>query len=121
MSFAALAMVLGHAAMFGVVHEADEGTAAHIFQLLIWTGADRGILRHRVVTADSKASAAGTGATRWRRARSVCRRLLSHLSRGWLASIHESVLHPTTQLLLSYEALPIHSAAGKEGVAAEPF
>ena len=35
MSFAALAMVLGHAAMFGVVHEADEGTAAHIFQLLM--------------------------------------------------------------------------------------
>ncbi len=35
MSFAALALVLGHAAMFGVVHEADEGTAAHIFQLLM--------------------------------------------------------------------------------------
>jgi hypothetical protein len=28
-------MVLGHAAMFGVVHEADEGTAAHVFQLLM--------------------------------------------------------------------------------------
>ena len=35
MSFAALALVLGHAAMFGVVHEADERTAAHIFQLLM--------------------------------------------------------------------------------------
>ena len=35
MSFAALATVLGHVAMFGLVHEADEGTAAHIFQLLI--------------------------------------------------------------------------------------
>ena len=35
MSFVALAMVLGHAAMFGVVHEADEGTPAHIFQLLM--------------------------------------------------------------------------------------
>jgi hypothetical protein len=35
MSFAALAMVLGHAALFGVVHEADEGTAAHVFQLLM--------------------------------------------------------------------------------------
>jgi len=35
MSLAALAMVLGHAAIFGVVHEADEGTAAHIFQLLM--------------------------------------------------------------------------------------
>ena len=35
MSLAALALVLGHAAIFGVVHEADEGTAAHIFQLLM--------------------------------------------------------------------------------------
>ena len=35
MSLAALAMVLGHAAIFGVVHEADEGAAAHIFQLLM--------------------------------------------------------------------------------------
>ncbi|TFG53224.1 MAG: hypothetical protein E4H37_03770 [Gemmatimonadales bacterium] len=29
------ALVLGHAVLFGVVHEADEGTAAHIFQLLM--------------------------------------------------------------------------------------
>lgn len=35
MSLAALALVLGHAAMFGVIHEADEGTAAHVFQLLM--------------------------------------------------------------------------------------
>jgi hypothetical protein len=35
MSFAALALVLGHTAMYGVVHEADEGTPAHIFQLLM--------------------------------------------------------------------------------------
>ncbi|MGE0354405.1 MAG: hypothetical protein AB7I33_02930 [Gemmatimonadales bacterium] len=35
MSLAALLLVLGHAAMFGVVHEADEGTAAHIFQILM--------------------------------------------------------------------------------------
>ena len=35
MSLAALALVLGHAAVFGVVHQADEGTAAHIFQLLM--------------------------------------------------------------------------------------
>jgi hypothetical protein len=35
MSLAALVMVLGHAAIFGVVHEADEGTPAHIFQLLM--------------------------------------------------------------------------------------
>jgi hypothetical protein len=35
MSLAALALVLGHAALFGIVHEADEGTAAHVFQLLM--------------------------------------------------------------------------------------
>jgi FtsH-binding integral membrane protein len=35
MSFAALALVLGVVAVFGVVHEADEGTAAHVFQLLM--------------------------------------------------------------------------------------
>jgi hypothetical protein len=35
MSLAALALVLGTVAIFGVVHEADEGAAAHIFQLLI--------------------------------------------------------------------------------------
>ena len=34
-SLAALILVLGHAAIFGVVHEVDKGTAAHIFQLLI--------------------------------------------------------------------------------------
>lgn len=35
MSFAALAVVLGHIIMFGVAREADEGTAAHLFQLLM--------------------------------------------------------------------------------------
>ena len=35
MSFAALATVLVHVAMFGVAREADEGTAAHIWQLLM--------------------------------------------------------------------------------------
>jgi hypothetical protein len=35
MSLAALILVLGHAAMFGIVHEADEGTPAHLFQLLM--------------------------------------------------------------------------------------
>lgn len=35
MSLAALALVLGHAAIFGVIHEADEGIAAHVFQLLM--------------------------------------------------------------------------------------
>ena len=35
MSLAALATVLGHVLRFGVAREADEGTAAHIFQLLM--------------------------------------------------------------------------------------
>ena len=35
MSFAALAVVLGHIAVSGVAREADEGTAAHLWQLLM--------------------------------------------------------------------------------------
>jgi len=35
MSVAALAVVLAHIAIFGVVREADEGTAAHLWQLLM--------------------------------------------------------------------------------------
>ena len=35
MSFAALAIVLFHIAMFGAAREADEGTAAHLWQILM--------------------------------------------------------------------------------------
>jgi len=35
MSLVALALVSGHVALFGVVHEADEGTVAHIWQILM--------------------------------------------------------------------------------------
>lgn len=35
MSLAALTLVLGHAAIFGIVHEADEGAAAHLWQILM--------------------------------------------------------------------------------------
>ena len=35
MSLVALALVLGHVAMYGAAREADEGTAAHLFQLLM--------------------------------------------------------------------------------------
>jgi hypothetical protein len=35
MSFAALATVLVHVAMFGIAREADEGTAAHVWQILM--------------------------------------------------------------------------------------
>lgn len=35
MSIVALIMVLGHVAMFGSAREADEGAAAHLWQLLI--------------------------------------------------------------------------------------
>jgi hypothetical protein len=34
MSCTALAIVVSHLAIFGVAREADEGTAAHLFQLL---------------------------------------------------------------------------------------
>lgn len=35
MSLTALAMVLGHAVIFSITRESDEGTAAHIFQFLM--------------------------------------------------------------------------------------
>ena len=35
MSFAALAVVLAHVAIFGAAREADEGAAAHLWQLLM--------------------------------------------------------------------------------------
>lgn len=35
MSAAALGIVLGHIAFVGTAHQADEGAAAHLFQLLI--------------------------------------------------------------------------------------
>lgn len=35
MSVATLALALGHAAFFGTMREADEGAAAHVWQLLI--------------------------------------------------------------------------------------
>jgi hypothetical protein len=35
MSLVALAIVLGHVALFGAAREADEGTAAHLWQLLM--------------------------------------------------------------------------------------
>ncbi len=35
MSLAALSVVLGHIAIFGVTHEKDEGAAAHLWQLLM--------------------------------------------------------------------------------------
>ena len=35
MSLAALGLVMGYAALFGTARQADEGTAAHLFQLLL--------------------------------------------------------------------------------------
>jgi hypothetical protein len=35
MSLVALAIVIGYAAMYGVARQADEGTAAHLWQLLM--------------------------------------------------------------------------------------
>jgi len=47
MSLAALTLVLAHAAVFGIVHEVDEGAAAHIWQILM--GAQLPILAYFVV------------------------------------------------------------------------
>ncbi len=81
MSLAGLGLVLGHAAIYGVVHEADEGAAAHIFQILMvaqvplvayfaikWLPRAPGEVTPRARTA------IGRGARR------VCLRLLAHLS-----------------------------------------
>ena len=35
MSLAALAFVLGHFAIFGIVHDADEGASVHFFKLIM--------------------------------------------------------------------------------------
>jgi hypothetical protein len=35
MSLTALALVLLHAARYGIIHEADEGPTAHLFQILM--------------------------------------------------------------------------------------
>jgi hypothetical protein len=35
MSLVALILVLGHAIIFGIVHQADEGAAAHVWQILM--------------------------------------------------------------------------------------
>ncbi len=35
MSFIALAVLLVHFAKYGIIHETDEGTAAHLFQLFM--------------------------------------------------------------------------------------
>lgn len=35
MSLAALTLVLVHAAIYGIVHEKDEGTPAHVWQILM--------------------------------------------------------------------------------------
>ena len=35
MSLAGLFLVIGHFAVYGIVHEADEGTPAHLFQILM--------------------------------------------------------------------------------------
>ena len=83
------AMVLGHAAMFGVVHEADEGTAVHIFQLLMVAQVPFvAFFAIKWLPRTPRQGPAGTCAARWRRARSDCRRLLSHLASSTATSSH---------------------------------
>jgi hypothetical protein len=77
MSFAAVGLVLGHL-VSGVVHQADEGNAAHVFRLLMAAQIpDRGVLRDQVVAAVPEAGAAGAGAGSRRRAGGARARLLS--------------------------------------------
>ncbi len=78
MSFAALATVLGHVAMFGVAREADEGTAAHIWQILMAAQIPVVVFfAIKWLPRTPRQSTAGTGTTSWCRARRTCTRFLS--------------------------------------------
>ena len=73
MSFAALGLVPGHVVVFGAVSEADEGTAAVIWQILMAAQVPVvAFFANQVVTAESTTGAAGIGAASRRRARSTC-------------------------------------------------
>src|SRR6266508_3934504 len=73
--------------MFGVAREADEGTAVHIWQILMAADTDRGVLRNQMAPADSKAGALGVGVASRRRARSTCTRFHSQpLGHKWPAT-----------------------------------
>jgi hypothetical protein len=60
MSLTALAVVLGHVAICGVVHEPDEGATAHIWQLLMAGDAGTGALRYQVAATSSETDAVCT-------------------------------------------------------------
>jgi len=81
MSLTALGLVLGHVAIYGVVHEADEGAAAHLWQLLMG-GADthRSVLCDQVAAARSDAVAARACGAGRRSCGLLCRCLLSHVA-----------------------------------------
>jgi len=77
MSFAALATVLYHIAVFGAAHEADEGAAAHTLSAALGcAGSGRGIFRFQVAAAKTCASVAGLGLASRCRARGTCSRFL---------------------------------------------
>ena len=76
MSFAALAVVLFHVAIFGAAREADEGTAAHPTAHGL-SVADSHILWHQVATAQSKTGSDRDGTPGERRRCSDCTGLLS--------------------------------------------
>ena len=61
MSFAALSLVLGHIAFVGVAREADEGTGAHLWQLLMAGQIPVIAFFAITATASSKASAGRIG------------------------------------------------------------
>jgi hypothetical protein len=81
MSIAALALFVGHAAIFGVLQEADEGTAAHIWQILMAAQLpNSGLLYAQVVTEAARRIFSSAYAAGWYLARQSSRRALAHLA-----------------------------------------
>lgn len=78
MSFAALAIVLVHIIMSGAAREADEGTAAHLWQLLM--AAQIPIVAFFAIRwLPQRPRPEGAGAASGRGARSTCASLLTQL------------------------------------------
>ena len=88
MSLAALGLVLGHAAVYGIVHEADEGAAAHIFQILMVAQVPIvAIFVIKWLPRRPREIAAGTRNPGWRMDCRLRRCLLAHLGSSWLGDV----------------------------------
>ena len=83
MSFVALAMVLGHFAIYGIAQETDEGTPAHLFSvLMILQGPIIALFAVRWLMARTAPDPANPRVSRRRRSGSNRRRSLPHLETG---------------------------------------